>query len=284
METLKIAFVDFWPEWNVEDFITPILQTKYNVIVDRKNPDVLFHSIFNRMQETPRYKCKKVLILAENWRAVRFGSDYSISFDPPTDINFRLPLWQMYWLLKPEFQDRLFDRKKWTEDQFERFCSFSVSNPSNNTRNNAFDALSKYKRVHSYGKVRMNDFGLNKASRGKYWRDAKDQFFLDHPHKFMMTFENTSHPWYCTEKIMDAFLVGSLPLYWGDPKVKEDWNPSAFINVNDYRGWVDEVKRIDNNWEYFSQYYDQPVFTDEQKSKHLENIGAFKDWLLGIVK
>jgi len=282
MDTLKIAFADFWPEWDVEDFVSPILKTKYNVVIDQKNPDVLFHSIFNRMQDTPKYKCKKVLILAENWRPGRFGSDYSISFDPDTDTNFRFPLWQMYWLLNPELKDRLFNRKN--HEEFERFCSFTVSNPSNQTRNRVFDEISQYKRVHSYGKVRMNDFGLNKASKGKYWRDAKDQFFLDHPHKFMMAFENTSYPYYCTEKLMDSFLVGSFPLYWGDPKVKEDWNPKAFINVNDYRGYLDEIKRIDQNEEYFNQCYHEPVFTDEQKQRHLDRLDEFENWLLKIVK
>ena len=130
----------------------------------------------------------------------------------------------------------------------------------------------------------MNDFGLNKASRGKYWRDAKDKFFLDHTHKFMMAFENTSYPWYCTEKLMDSFLVGSLPLYWGDPKVKEDWNPKAFINVNDYRGYLDEIKRIDDNQGYFDEYYNEPVFTEDQKERHLENLESFEKWIIKIVK
>jgi alpha(1,3/1,4) fucosyltransferase len=283
METLKIAFTDFWPEWNVEDFITPILKEKYNVIIDQKNPDVLFHSIFNRMNDTPKYKCKKVLILAENWRASQFKSHYSISFDPTSDTNFRLPLWQMYWLLKPELKDRLFDKKK--HESFERFCAFTVSNPYNGTRNNHFDQLSQYKRVHSYGKVRMNDFGLKKASAGRYWRDAKDEFFLQHPHKFMMTYENTSYPWYCTEKIMDGFLAGSIPLYWGDPKVVVDWNLDAFVNVQKLGfSWVDAVKKIDQDNSLFNDIYNAPVFKEDQKKKHLENLEEFKNWLIEIVK
>jgi alpha(1,3/1,4) fucosyltransferase len=267
----------------MENFVQPILEKHYNVVVDQKNPDVLFHSIFNRMQDTPKYKCKKVLILAENWRPSKFGSDYSISFDPPSDTNFRLPLWQSFILLKPEYLDRLFNRVN--HESFERFCSFTVSNPGNFMRNSAYQQLSQYKRVHSYGRYLTNDVGLQKASEGRYWRDAKDEFFMEHPHKFMLTYENNPYPWYCTEKLMDAFLVGSVPIYWGDPKVDEDWNPEAFINVNVYGGKIlTIIENLDSNNKAFRETYEQPVFTEEQKKRHLENFENFENWIIEKIK
>ena len=92
METIKIAYVDFWPEWPEENFIEPILKKKYEVVVDQQNPDILVHSVFNKMRDTPKYKCKKILYLGENHRPHKFGGiNYSISFDPRTDTNFQLP-------------------------------------------------------------------------------------------------------------------------------------------------------------------------------------------------
>jgi len=282
VETLKVAYADFWPEWNEENFIQPILQKYFNVVVDQKNPDVLFHSIFGGMSQTPNYKCKKILYLGENYRSANFKSDYSISFDPHSETNYRLPLWQVYLLLKPELKDKLFNRVR--HQKFERFCSFTVSNPSNNIRINHFEKISQYKKVHSYGKVRTNDLSLQQLSAGKYWRDAKYQFFLDHPHKFMMAYENTFYPYYCTEKLMDAFLAGSLPIYWGDPKVFKDWNEDAFLNANRLGNYVhDSVKRLDASSE-FDEIYAQPVFRDYQQEMHLENIAEFENWLIKIVK
>jgi hypothetical protein len=283
METLRVAYADFWPEWGQENFIEPILKEKFEVVIDQKNPDVVFHSIFNRMQDTPKYKCKKVLILAENWRPERFGSDYSISFDPHSETNFRLPLWQIYWLLWPELKDRLFNRVR--HDSFERFCAFTVSNPSNPTRNSHFDMLSSYQKVHSYGKVRTNDMGLIQASNGIYWRDAKDQFFRENPHKFMMAYENTAYPGYCTEKLMDAFLAGSLPIYWGDPRIVEDWNLRAFMNIPKMGGtWLEAIKILDTDRGQFEEMYNAPVFLDYQKEKHLNNIEEFKYWLINKIR
>lgn len=281
METIKIAFKDFWPEWDIEDFISPILKSHFNVIIDNKNPDVLFHSIFNGMRSTPTYKCKKVLILAENWRASQFKSDYSISFDPHSPSNYRLPLWQMYLLLKPELKNLLFNKIR--HQSFDRFCAFIVSNPSNFFRIGAFEQLNAYKKVHSYGKVKMNSTELKKASENRYWRDAKFDFFSNSKHKFMMCFENSSYPYYCTEKIMDAFLGGCIPIYWGCPKVDQDWNSGAFINAM-RSNWIDRVKLIDNNIEEFNRVYDEPIFTDEQKQRHLDNIGNFESWLIEIIK
>lgn len=281
METINVKFVDYWPEWSIEDFITPILKKYYNVIVSNK-PDVVFHSIFNGMKESPTYKCKKVLVLAENWRVNQFNSDYSISFDPQTNTNYRLPLWQMYLLLNPSLKERLFQKR--ILDDFDRFCAFTVSNPSNTLRNNHFDLLSAYKKVDAYGKVKLNNLGLRKASEGRYWRDAKDEFFLKNSHKFMMVYENSSYPYYCTEKLMDAFLAGSLPIYHGDPKVEEDWNKDAFINVLKTTNWLELVKSMDNDKKLFEEKYLQPVFTDSQKQKHIDNINNFENWLIDIIK
>lgn len=283
MEKLKIAFTDFWPEWTLEDFITPILKKHYDIVIDKNSPDILFHSIFNRMAETPKFKCKKVLILAENWRSSQFKSDYSISFDPRSETNYRLPLWQIYCLIWPDLKDKLFGERL-NHSQFDKFCSFTVSNPSNFYRNGFFDQLHSYKRVSSYGKVKTNDLSLINFSRDKYWRDAKYEFFQNTKHKFAITFENTSYPGYSTEKIMDAFLAGSLPLYWGDTKIGNDWNEAAFVNVMKNSNAIDLIKKMDNDDSLFKSMYEQPIFSEEQRERHINNMDNFENWLLEIIK
>jgi hypothetical protein len=234
------------------------------------------------MQETPKYKCKKVLFLGENHRPEQFKSDYSISFDLHSNTNYRLPLWQVYILLKPELKERLYNRLNWREEQFERWCSFTVSNPNNFMRNSAYQQLNNYKHVDSYGRYLTTNGSLQEASKGRYWRDAKDEFFLKIPHKFMLTYENTPYRFYCTEKLMDAFLVGSMPIYMGDPRVGEDWNKEAFIDVT--KGDFDKIFRVDKDWWLFKSIYQQPIFTDEQKHSLEWNLSGFETWLLEIIK
>jgi alpha(1,3/1,4) fucosyltransferase len=283
MDKLKIWFTDFWPEWNEENFISPILKNHFELVLDKNNPDVVFHSIFGGRQESLKYKCKKILYLGENWRPEQFKSDYSISFDPHSTTNYRLPLWQVYILLKPELKERLYNRLNWKEEEFQKWCAFVVSNSSNFMRNAAFIQLNNYKNVKSYGRYLTNDSGLQQASKGRYWRDAKDEFFLKHPHKFMMAYENTPYRFYCTEKLMDAFLVGSMPIYCGDPRVGEDWNKQAFIDGT--KGFdFERIKKMDSDYGLFKSVYEQPVFTEEQKHSLEWNLSGFEEWLVEIVK
>jgi len=282
MEKIKIAYADFWPEWSEENFIEPILKKYFDLEINQNNPDVLFHSIFGGMKETPKYNCKKILFIGENYRASQFNSDYTISFDPHDKKNFRLPLWQVFLLRDPQYLDDLFN--KVNHDSFERFCSFTVSNPSNFMRNSIFQSLSQYKKVYSYGRYLTNDFSLQQLSRGTYWRNAKIEFFRNVPHKFAITYEHSPFRYYCTEKLMDTFLIGSIPIYWGDPRVEEDWNSDAFINATKLNNVIDTVKYIDNNVEEFEKMYNASVFRDDQKDKLINNIGEFENWLIKIIK
>jgi len=290
---LKIAYADFWPEWSDENFIEPILKKHFYVVTDQKNPDVLFHSIFGHSSQG--YKCKKILYVAENIRYpynqsirdninIAFGSaNYTITFDPTKGNNFRLPLWQVFIMRNPKYLDRLINRVN--HQSFDRFCSFVVSNPSNFMRNSMFQQMSQYKRVHSYGRYLTNDNSLQLLSKEKYWRDAKDEFFLNNKHKFSICYENNSYPYYTTEKLMDSFLNGSMPIYWGDPKVKEDWNTKAFINTIEYGSNIMSViRKMDTDYEVFEAKYYQPVFTDSQKDKLLSNLENFENWLVSIIQ
>jgi len=289
---LKIAYADFWPEWNDENFIEPILKKHFYVVIDQQNPDVLFHSIFGNSSQ--QYKCKKILYIAENIRYpynptirnnINIGfrdANYTITFDPPSEKNYRLPLWQVFVLRNPEYWGKLVNRINYSS--FDNFCSFTVSNGTNFMRNSIYQQLNSYKRVNSYGRFMTNDYGLQKASEGRYWREAKDEFFSKVKHKFSITYENTPYPWYCTEKLMDGFLAGSLPIYWGDPKVNEDWNEKAFINVMKQSNVIDIIKQMDVNDKLFNERYHQPVFTLEQQEKHENNLREFENWLKEKVK
>jgi len=276
---LRICFLDFWPEWNEENFISDILSKEYNLIIDFKNPDVVFHSAFAvGNYYADRYNCKKVLFLGENMRPQKFNTNFSISFDKSSNTNFRLPLWQAFILKKPEYISRLLIRH--VNDKFERFASFTVSNPNNFMRNSFFQQLSSYRFVHSYGRYMNNDMSLQNIQDKRYWRDVKDEFFMAHPHKYGVVYENTNYPYYCTEKLMDAFLTGQMPIYTGDPKVGEDWNVNAFISGNDLLG---QIKHLDQNNNEFQDKYYEPVFTVEQENRLLNNLASFEDWLINIV-
>ncbi|CAK0823016.1 unnamed protein product, partial [Prorocentrum cordatum] len=56
------------------------------------------------------------------------------------------------------------------------------------------------------------------------------------PYRFALVFENKLVPGYVTEKIVNAFLAGSIPIYWGSSAVLDVFNADAFIYANAIQG------------------------------------------------
>lgn len=105
-----------------------------------------------------------------------------------------------------------------------RFCAFIVSNPRAEIRNRFFEKLSEYKHVDSCG-LAMNNCGFTAPFDG--YLEFLSQF------KFMICFENTSSSHYITEKLHNAYLGGTIPIYWGCTNAKTWLNPNAFLQLED---------------------------------------------------
>jgi len=111
-------------------------------------------------------------------------------------------------------------------------------------------------------------------------------------HKFTIAFENESSPNYVTEKIFDALLVNSVPIYWGSPKITEYFNPDAFINCHDYDSFdrvIDQIIEVDNDDDLYRKYTDAPPILEgsrlpacseelvmERLDKIVDSIGVVK--------
>lgn len=240
---IKIKFVDVWEDFNrgnqPNDFLN-VLRTKYNVEIS-DSPDYLFYSGFG--YDHLKYDCIRIFFTGECITPNFNECDYAIAFDRLSfgDRYLRVPLYNIF-QYKPEY-DALLNRPAFTEDDLKRkksFCSFVVSNCfADDVRAVFYDKMSAYKKVSSGGRFRNNIGGA-----------VADKKAFQAEHKFAIAFENTSYDGYCTEKIMEAFAAGTIPIYWGDPNVAKDFNPDSFINAHDYSNFdevVERVKQIDND-------------------------------------
>ena len=140
------------------------------------------------------------------------------------------------------------------------FCNFIYSNASeNNIREDFFEYLgNKYKPVVSAGRYLNNTPDKKPLPKG-----GKIDF--QKRCKFSIAFENTRLDGYCTEKILDAFYANTIPIYYGDPSVKEIFNPDAFINVSDYSDYdevIEVIRRLDNDDDAYMKMLSAPMFTD----------------------
>jgi len=145
--------------------------------------------------------------------------------------------------------------------QKEYFCNFIYSNGNSRRRVEFFQKLSQYKRVESLGAVERNNHALVNTGYDTAGYHAKQAFQARC--KFSIAFENTYFPGYTTEKLSDPLLAGSVPIYSGNPRVAEIFNPKAFINVDDFASddeAIDYIRAVDNDDALYESYLNEPPF------------------------
>jgi len=72
-------------------------------------------------------------------------------------------------------------------------------------------------------------------------RKGKVEVFSDS--MFGVAIENTNHRNYFTEKILDLFLLKTIPIYWGCSNINDYFNPKGIIKVDN----VDDIIKVINN-------------------------------------
>ena len=90
---------------------------------------------------------------------------------------------------------------------------------------------------------------------------VEDKLAFQSEYKFCIAFENSIGEGYTTEKLIEAMMSSSIPIYWGDPSVVKEFNPDSFINVSDYDSLeevVQEVIRLDHDDKAYLEKLNQP--------------------------
>lgn len=71
----------------------------------------------------------------------------------------------------------------------------------------------------------------------------KDQILKDY--QINLCPENSLYPGYYTEKVVEAYAAGCLPVTWADPNIAHDFNPDAIVNALDFAstGYEEGIRR-----------------------------------------
>ncbi len=148
----------------------------------------------------------------------------------------------------------------------EKFCNFIYSNKNAHPkRDEIFYFLSKYKKVDALGS-HLNNVGNETSRFNPDWRI--ESIRMKEPYKFSIAAENACYKGYTSEKIMTSFLAHTVPIYWGNPDVAEEFNEEAFINCNKYKDLnelLEVIKKIDNDDELWKKMITAPWMTKEQE-------------------
>lgn len=138
-----------------------------------------------------------------------------------------------------------------------------------------FFFFSKYKKVDSLGRHLKNvDIEDTRDIIG--WE--KKSIELKRKYKFSIAAENACFPGYTSEKIMTSMLANTIPIYWGNPYVGEEFNEKSFINANQYTNvgdLIEKIKELDENEDAYMEMMSQPWRTNEQIEKCQQSIDKF---------
>ncbi|MFN8023280.1 MAG: glycosyltransferase family 10 [Acidimicrobiales bacterium] len=267
---LRIAYVDFWPGFDVEDnLFTRSLRSTFDLeLADGPDarPDVVFHSGFGWQHE--EHDCLRVLLLWENYAWGFHQTDLAITCDERVHPrHYRLPLWAVHY---HDMRDRIVPPPADAADR-DAFAAVVVSNPGGITRNLIHERLERHRPVLSGGRYRNNVGG-----------PVDDKLAFLGRAKFSITAENSSYPGYCTEKLIDGLLANTVPIYWGDPHVARDLNPRRFVNAHDFDSidaLVGRVVELDTDDEQYLAMLHEPWFADGRPPA-CADLTRFEQWLV----
>ena len=112
----------------------------------------------------------------------------------------------------------------------------------------------------------------------------KIQFLSNY--KFSIAMENSEGDGYLSEKIVDSFLAGTIPIYYGDYMLDEIINPKTYIlikGVKDMDQKIEYIKKIDNDINlYKSIMKEKPILDDNFVDKINKN--EIKSFLKNIFR
>jgi hypothetical protein len=260
-KVLRIWFTDFWPYFDPNNnYFINLLRQHYEVFLDDKNPEYLFFSVFG-FKHLNFITAVRIQYIGENLRPNFWESDFSLSFDFEDYQlrNFRLPLYIMY-----GGRTTLIDKKININDINinTKFCNLVSSNPNAEYRNKFFNLLNSYKHVDSGGS-HLNNIGFAVQNKLQFIKD----------YRFTICFENSSYPGYTTEKIYESMIAGSVPIYWGNKRISEEFNTESFINVHDYKNLdavIQKIMDLENNPKLFFELLSQPWIIPQKHQSFFE--------------
>jgi hypothetical protein len=271
MKHITVNFTNFWGGFNCQDnFLLDILNKYYDVEF-AENPQYLFCA--SHGYDYLNYDGIRIFYTGENLSPDFSLFDYAIGFDYIEfgDRYMRFPLPVLYREAYGQMETKHLRVDEFLKNK-SAFCSFTVSKSdyADRRREEFFYKLSEYKKVDSGGRY-LNNIGQPEG--------VKDKHAFQLSHKFDLAFENSSYPGYATEKIVQAFGAGTVPVYWGDPMIEQEYNGKAFINCHNFPNFdavIEEIKRVDQDDALYRSMLEEPALVNaNQRMIHNRNLEAF---------
>ena len=246
--------IKFQKKW-----LKKILKDKYIITFEENNPDYLIYNMYGNNHLNQKYnKSIKIAYYTENKIPDLKEADYGfgqahISY---IDRYFKFP--SLLWSFS-KFRKLKEVRKKVLNSPIRsKFCAGIISNnfSTDGFRIDFINELNKYKQIDMGGKYKNNVGGR-----------IKNKIKFLSQYKFSIAMENSNGDGYVSEKIVDAFISGTIPIYYGDYMIDEYFNPKTYILIKsqkDINKKIEYIKAIDKDNKLYKNILKENIIINEQ--------------------
>ena len=259
---IRIGYTD-WNNSRAMEYINYLksnLNNKYEFELVTDEPDYLLFSFYGSEHKTEKYKNSiKIAVYEEGFIPTFNEEDYifGVAHILYLDRYFRkAPLLEYLGNLKnkdfKEVRNKILNGQK-----REKFCAaiFGHEKNEDHFREKFTIELSKYKKVDMGGEIN-NTTGYNVTDTIKFFKE----------YKFSIAFEKNSGDGYATGHIINSFLAGTIPIYYGDYFIDEYINPDTYILVRndiDLQDKIEYIKEVDKDDKLYLEFFNKDVLVDE---------------------
>jgi Glycosyltransferase family 10 (fucosyltransferase) C-term len=108
---------------------------------------------------------------------------------------------------------------------------------------------------------------VDSEARDWYWTSNAVLF---RRYRFALVMENSAREGYVTEKLVNAYLAGVVPIYFGTTEVFRLFNPRAFVfyNVSEPQPAIDLIAYLEANRTAYKAMLREPITTHQAIARY----------------
>ena len=269
MLSLNIHYHWFWAGLETNTKVQTFFNNIFQNVEYAKNKEIHIYSVFNDRNEKVMKRDPNKLVVLFSGEPKHYFHLYNVdSYDISLVMEDSDPIKRIITL--PLFCLDLYMNNRWPicmkpreYKEKSNFCCQVVSNPGCEMRNKMFLMLNQIKRVDSCGRAYNNCEILSHPFGSKEFLEFLNQY------KFMLCFENSSSPNYLTEKLANAWLGNTIPVYWGAANAVKWLNPKAFLYLEDTSdqaiyNLINKIIELDNDHDKYMEMFNQPLILNNE--------------------
>ena len=144
------------------------------------------------------------------------------------------------------FKPDQYEKNHQKEFKISHLCGTLLKSYGHQMRHEILDRENEFKVPTQFYKTIGNRHNIEDARIGKETVFGNTQYGI--------AIENFSHRGYFTEKILDCFLLKTIPVYWGCSSISSFFKQEGIITFNNIDDLIFKINQLDKN--YYNEHLD----------------------------